>query len=387
MARSIRNPRHPVTTEGKFGRLTPFDFRVVAPGETLKELTSVLNVLSLPVVKAMPGCTYDVWYYYVPFRTIWDGFEDFIMTGSNPPSHIISTPDVRLGERTYTTGWRGAAYEKIVNDYFRTDEDDVFVYSSSNPLAALKSVDVTSEMLGSVDHEAEDVTVDIVNDQLSISDIEDALAEKRYEQRMERMDGKYLSYLQSNGVRGAEEITSMPEYLGHGRRYVTPRKTVDPSDGFTKQNYSLEYRLNLKKPRFFKEHGYIVGVMSMRPKVHLVHELEPEYSLDDPKRWPHKGQPREYRVIEYSQTGGTFAGYSTENVWLDDVLWRGHTFVGPYNGHNVLTYNPSSLAEAKFPTTAWDAMVTDATLSGNHFTVEGFTRTSIATNLSRLKIA
>lgn len=387
MARNYRKPRSPIGTSGKFGRLIPFYRGLACPGETLQDLKCVTNLSTLPTEFSMAGATFDVWFYKVPIRLLWDEFPEWIMGGAGTYPRTAGSADARFLQNTDRVHFYTDAYQMIVNHFFRTDEEQEYNYTVGGNLAAMPVVDITAEHKGSQDYENEDVTIDVSGGTLSMAELAKKRAEFKYERSVEAMDGKYGSYLRNQGVRVDEQLEGVPEFLGHGRRFIKPRKTVDQSDGFTKQNYSLEFDLRLSKKRYIQEHSLVIGVASLRPKVHLINKQSWEIFLDSPEKWPHKQQLPEHKLLETDFTGATYAGVGNELVTMDDILWSGeHQVVSV--ARDIKTHDPISAHDAKFPVSAWDSFVANATpLGGDHFVIEGFCATGFATPLRRTKVA
>ena len=116
---------------------------------------------------------------------------------------------------------------------------------------------------------AEEETIDVSSGTLSLTELERKKANLRYERRVEAMDGKYINWLKNQGVNANETLAEVPEFVGHYRRYIKPSRTVDQSNGFTVQHYGHECKIKLSKRRYFQEAGVVIGVYSVRPKVHI----------------------------------------------------------------------------------------------------------------------
>lgn len=86
----------------KMGYLYPVACVDVLPGDTLQMATSLLMRFSPLVAPVMTPVTVKLHHWYVPFRLIWDEFEDFITGGPDGmsvpvPPHIIFNSSINSG--------------------------------------------------------------------------------------------------------------------------------------------------------------------------------------------------------------------------------------------------------------------------------------------------
>lgn len=76
--RSTFNLSHDVKLTTEFANLTPFLCEEVVPGDTWKVDSNVLLRVMPLIAPVMHEINIFVHYYYVPYRLVWDEFEDFI---------------------------------------------------------------------------------------------------------------------------------------------------------------------------------------------------------------------------------------------------------------------------------------------------------------------
>lgn len=128
---------------GNMGYLIPIQVTEVLPGDTIQMATSLFIRLAPMVAPVMHPVHVRVHHWYVPFRLIWDDFEDFITGGpdgldvSVPPYQIttnvrcgtlgdyLGLPITSAGEAT--SGYKYStlpfrAYQLIWNEWYR-DQD------------------------------------------------------------------------------------------------------------------------------------------------------------------------------------------------------------------------------------------------------------------------
>lgn len=390
--RRMRMPRHPFANTGMFGRLTPIHRQIVNPGETLKHIRCKARLQSLPVKYSLTGCTVDVWFFHVPMRVCDPDFPEFIMDqgGSLTSNPVPRTTHFQVSSTE--PNLYGKAYENIVNHYFRTDDDTPFEWSGGGGLASLPIIDQTADVMGDTDLDDEDETIDVSGGTLSLKALAQARAKLAYERGVERMDGRYTSFLQRFGVRINESALQLPELIGSSRKYVFPSKSVDQSSGYTVQSYFHDINVKFQKPRYFMEHGFVLGFIALRPKVLIRGGNMVEDFLDNPESWPFPGQLEEHRrlkddTLEASSIGGTTG--DTEWNTIDHVLLHGQHLVNNSSppGEMSLKLDPTTVDNAKYPFGAWDTMIADTSpLSGFHFQIDGVCGSRIATPL-RLRTA
>jgi hypothetical protein len=370
----------------------------VFAGETQKEIKAQLNFMSEPINVAQTGSTVDIWFYYVPFSLIWDNFRDWVMGDG---SHTLSYTDFAAGRslwgKTGTEDDQGViaqqdhmlanAYYHVVNHYFKDDESQLTAVTNSP--VALPIVDQSAETTGDADLENEDETIDVSSGTLSLKELERKRANLRYERRVEMMDGKYINWLKNQGVNASEQLVDVPEFLGHYRRYIKPSRTVDQSNGFTVQHYGHECKIKMTKRRYFQEAGVVIGVYSVRPKVHLVGGTDTSASMfAHPQQFPHVGQLAEHKRIMTS-AGDSRGGYENEGdgspdtyMSIDASLFKGRHQAFNVDSDYIKSFNPSSDSDAMYPTTAWDNML--VTSQDVHYAVDGVVSHSLVTPLRKL---
>ena len=396
LRRQMRKPRFVIANKGKFGRLVPFHAEYVFAGETMKKLKASMNFMSKPIALAQSGATIDICYYYVPMPIIWSDFPTWVMGDStiNVPTTNVAAGRTLWGftgvDDDVSTGYHDhflhESYVKIANHYFRDDENQITTATSPT---AIPIVDQSAETSGDVDLDNEDETIDVSGGSLSLKELERKRANLRYERRVEMQDGKYVNWLKNQGVNANEQLSDIPEFLGHYRRFVRPSRTVSQTTGFTVQHYGHDCSMELTKRRYFQESGMIIGVAAVRPKIHLGGGRNTSgWIWVSPERFPHVGQLAEHKKV-MSGSGNSEGGYELDSdgspstyMSIDGSLFKGRHEAYNTDSAYVKTHNPSSDADAMYPTAAWDACL--ETSSNDHFHMDGVMSTSLVTPLQKL---
>lgn len=116
----------------------------------------------------------------------------------------------------------------------------------------------------------------------NINDLRLAFALQRYEEARARYGSRYTEYLRYLGVRSSDARLQRPEYLGGGKQTIQFSEvlqtgvTTDGDDeigvGNLKGHGIAALRSNRYR-RFFEEHGYVVSLMSVKPRTMYVQGL------------------------------------------------------------------------------------------------------------------
>lgn len=409
MARNIRNPRFPTTNTGKFNELIPCHKAMVVPGETMKRLSAKFRTQTIPVTKSLTGAYYDVWYFYVPFRLAVNNWENFILHNEDisledtaydqQSSHFFNLAGIDQSSSGTASGASNLkyilymqCYEKIVNDFFRADIDGTFTFAGVP--ARIHRPDLTS--IGTLS-DIIDTEVDVAlstSQQASAKNIQTALEELKYKTKMDSFSGKYADFLRLYGVNASEGVLQMPEYLGKYRKFLWPSKSINQSSGNTVQSFMHDCSITLNKPRYFSEHGYVIGVKSIRPKLYNVEDLGFEGNLSKAEHFfPPISMPESETINIDANTWMKLGEDTTFD--LKNMLYKGHPNTGngltPESGAVSLvgSYNSGSLQEARIPpASAFSGFVASGSSQTvledtDHFQFDGVNSMSLATPVKK----
>lgn len=112
----------------------------------------------------------------------------------------------------------------------------------------------------------------------SINDLRLAFALQRYEEARARYGSRYTEYLRYLGVKSSDARLQRPEYLGGGKQTIqfsevlATAETASVKVGDLK-GHGMGAMRSRRYRRFFEEHGYIVSLLSVRPKTMYVQGL------------------------------------------------------------------------------------------------------------------
>lgn len=113
--RSKFNQNHIVKTSFNAGKLIPVDVKEILPGDTVKLKTNIVLRTSTPLIKPiMDNLFLDVFYFFVPNRTVWNHWKEFM--GENNSTYWTQ-PTQYTVPKLKSTVYNSVAYEKSVADY------------------------------------------------------------------------------------------------------------------------------------------------------------------------------------------------------------------------------------------------------------------------------
>lgn len=105
----------------------------------------------------------------------------------------------------------------------------------------------------------------------SINDLREAFALQRYQEARARYGSRYTEYLAYLGVRSSDARLQRPEYLGGGKQVIQFSEVLQtaPDSGEGVGNllgHGIGAVRSNRYRRFFEEHGYVVSLLSVKPK-------------------------------------------------------------------------------------------------------------------------
>lgn len=117
----------------------------------------------------------------------------------------------------------------------------------------------------------------------TINELRLAFALQRYEEARARYGSRYTEYLRYLGVRSSDARLQRPEYLGGGRQTIQFSEVLATAETGTSvdvgdmKGHGISAMRSRRYRRFFEEHGYVMSLMSVKPKTMYVQGL--------PKTW------------------------------------------------------------------------------------------------------
>jgi len=343
------------------GQLVPVGLTEVLPGDSIQHATSLLMRVSPLLAPVMHPVDVRIHHWFVPFRLVWEDWEEFITGGpggtSEPTFPTIDVDGAAVGSladylgvpvpvtaarpvsalpfRCYNlifnenyrdediigelanslaSGVDGTTNQLIQRiawekDYFTTSRetpqkgDDVTLpigtsapvtrVSNASSWQAYNSGTNTESTPGAIDYggvgdhvrvsgapASFDPNGGLVADlslatAATINQLREAFAVQKYQEARSRYGSRYTEYLAYLGIRSSDARLQRPEYLGGGRQVIQFSEvlqtgvTTDGDDaegvGNLKGHGIAALRSNRYR-RFFEEHGYVMSLLSVRPK-------------------------------------------------------------------------------------------------------------------------
>lgn len=160
----------------------------------------------------------------------------------------------------------------------------------------------------------------------SINQLREAFALQKYAEARSMFGSRYTEYLRYLGVRSSDARLQRPEYLGGGKNTLQISEVLqtgpqlDDEDAYTGvgnlKGHGIGALRSNRYRRFFEEHGYIISILSVKPKTMYVQGLSRTWNRrikEDffQKEFQHIGQQEvQYKELyaAHSTPDGTF-GY------------------------------------------------------------------------------
>lgn len=139
--RSTFDRSHSVKTTFDAGKLIPFYIDEVYPGDTFNAKANVFIRMATPIVPAMDNAYLDTFFFFVPFRLLWQHWKEFngenLLAGYQSTEYMVpmvSGTNVQVGtlwdyfgfptevsNQLEVNAWPFRAYVKVWNDWFRDE--------------------------------------------------------------------------------------------------------------------------------------------------------------------------------------------------------------------------------------------------------------------------
>jgi hypothetical protein len=365
-ARRARRPQHTFIMSVKPWAITPFFIAPVLPGETMKNLLMQARVVTDPINNPLIGWWCEFYFFYCKHRDLNE--RDQLTNMMIDPSVVLATTGSRV-DSTYTfnggVDFVTMCLKRVTECYFRdTNETWNTNMMGSFPCAqitqqtALDSAIMDSDYLaGTADNIVVGADDTITGAELSQSWI---LWQQYRASNITHLS--YEEYLATYGIplpQGSDG-EHRPELVRYVKDWSYPTNTVDPATGSPTSALSWAVAERADKDRFFREPGFLFGVVCVRPKCYLAQQGGAVTgALKDALAWlpAVMGDNPEYSVRLFPASTGpypaTAAGYRVD---LKDLFLYGdqHSNVGLYDttaagGYNRVTLPGSSMGK-KYPT-------------------------------------
>lgn len=117
----------------------------------------------------------------------------------------------------------------------------------------------------------------------TINDLREAFGLQRFAEARALYGSRYTEYLRYLGVRSSDARLQRPEYLGGGKQTIQFSEVLqtgpDSSDGGVGnlKGHGIGAMRSNRYRRFFEEHGYIISLLSIKPKAMYVNSVPKDF--------------------------------------------------------------------------------------------------------------
>lgn len=329
-----RRPNFPVIGTIRPYYLHPLMIHPVLPGETMKSFDLKWRVVSKPVKHPLAGCWLETWLMYVKFTDIDRELGQMFVSNDFDPAPYMTAVDQPL---CFTSAdqiqWVYLCLHRCHFAYFKSDDDPQILWQSQLPMVKMNNTSWYQNMMFYQD-EPTTATQGILNQEQQLSAYQMLL-------QMQMTELSYEQYLQQYGVQAINAETGVPEILRYSRSWTLPTNTVDPTDGTPSSAWVWSEEVKAEKPKRFTEPGFIIALMTARPKVYhknikssLVGNLWgfqdwfPAYTLQDPTAGVRIIDPTDGVFLQ----SGANPTATTDKLIYDhrDLLSHGEQFVNQW---------------------------------------------------------
>lgn len=288
MQKSSHNLSHTWTGSTNMGLLMPCFLMEVLPGDSVRISTNVLmryNTILRPLMHVVSA---RVHFWFVPLRTIWDQFEEFMTNADSG----ITVPTITFNDTTppgaaqqSLAGAFGVvrdsaevltvsalpvrSYNAIYNRYYRDQKLNNAVGQDDN---FLRYLSWGKDYYTKARNEVQQGTVETLSvaQDIPITEVRDKLQVQRWREHRSQFGERYFDLIASLGIKVPEERLQDPEYLGMVRAVSSFADVVATAEAGNQKvgsytGHGLGAVAGALRRKFFVEHGYIVGLLSLRP--------------------------------------------------------------------------------------------------------------------------
>jgi hypothetical protein len=257
-------------------RLTPIYRQQVVPGTTAN-IDAQVNLKTASFTKLITTpCLASVWFFYVPHRLVWDQWTEFI---SKSEPQVAFPQSSFLGPNYFDKKWPTSginvsplyrrAYKLVYNEYFNSDKNNGYDITDDSNVTVMGDLRNPEQFCSKMRLEAEvqDPEFTVVGSSIPLNEFYRAQMNARSKQRSQMTGDKYVDTLARMGVDASWMIAERPEFLGTKSKLCAPVLTASTESATLGQEVS-RFNCSLTvdiKGKHFAEHGYIVGVVGLRP--------------------------------------------------------------------------------------------------------------------------
>lgn len=293
----------------KMGELVPVQLQEILPGDSVRLSTRALIRMAPMLAPVMHPIDVRIHHFFIPNRLTWPagaqsgGWEAFI-TGDYQLSNAETVPTITLSETSGTLAdYLGVqpdmenlevnalpfyCYNLIFNEYYRDQDLDAGVgltnttlqhcawekdpFTAARPYSQ-KGLDEVSIPLQGLAPVVGGTDADLSQAPgQSPLDWRRAFALQRFSEARARYGGRFIEYLRYLGANPTDSRLQRPEYLGGGKATIQVSEVLQTGTATggdpigTLKGHGIAGVRTRSVTRHFQEHGYLMTLMSVRPK-------------------------------------------------------------------------------------------------------------------------
>lgn len=265
-----RYPKHTFQIRSLPFVATPFMLARVLPGETMQNLFMESRVVSDPILNSIIGWKKEYYYFYVKITDLMvDAMKEMFV---DPTNAELSGYDAANNSQVFYTAkggvnWLSLGLTRIVDTYFRDDGEVTGDYVTADGLPIVQIRESTFlDSLTDKDDLPEGAAISGATDAGDLDRLMDAFQQLR---ALGVSDMTYEDWLRSNGIAVPNKDENKPELLARFSEFSYPSNTINPTNGAPASAMSFVFKNGERKPKRFKEPGFVIGVSITRPKVYF----------------------------------------------------------------------------------------------------------------------
>ena len=266
-----RYPKHPFMVRELPYTAQPFFIAPVLPGETMENLYMESRVVTDPVLNSIIGWKKQYFFFYVRMTDLLsDTIRDMFIDPTN--TDLTATLGSATASQPYYAAkggmnWAKRCVERITAEYFR-DEGEVWnsnVITGDIPLVPVRDR-LWLDSITDDDDMPQGAALAGATDMSDLEALQNAFDQLR---AMGIANMTYEDFIRSYGISIPVKDENKPELLAMFSDFQYPSNTINPSTGVPSSAVSWVFKNGSRKPKFFKEPGFVVGISVTRPKFYF----------------------------------------------------------------------------------------------------------------------
>ena len=266
-----RYPKHPFMVRELPYTAQPFFIAPVLPGETMENLYMESRVVTDPVLNSIIGWKKQFFFFYVRMTDLLsDTIRDMFIDPTN--TDLTATLGSASSSQPYYAAkggmnWVKRCVERITAEYFR-DEGEAWnsnVITGDIPIVPVRDR-LWLDSITDDDDMPAGAALAGATDMSDLEALQNAFDQLR---AMGIANMTYEDFIRSYGIAIPVKDENKPELLAMFSDFQYPSNTIDPTTGVPTSAVSWVFKNGSRKPKFFKEPGFVVGISVTRPKFYF----------------------------------------------------------------------------------------------------------------------